>query len=147
MIEDSSYLFDADALSEPLKKRPLSEYVVWLDAVPLERQFTSAVVIGELFAGAYRQQASLRHLTYIEERVLASVAVISFDAAVARVYGRLDAELRDAGEPLAAPDLQIAATAIHHDLELVTGNVRHFERVPGLRICRALAEARAATPD
>jgi tRNA(fMet)-specific endonuclease VapC len=147
LIDDPSYLFDADALSEPLKKSPLSAYIAWLDAVPLERQFTSAVVIGELFAGAYRQKASLRHLTYIEERVLTNVGVIPFDAAVARVYGRLDAELQDAGTPLAEPDLQIAATAIHYDLQLVTGNVRHFGRIPGLRICRALAEARAATPD
>jgi len=36
----------------------------------------------------------------------------------------------------------IATTAIHHDLELVTGNLRHFDRVPGLTVCRALADAR-----
>jgi hypothetical protein len=43
-------------------------------------------------------------------------------------------------EPLRVPkvdrctDLQIAATALHHDLELVTGHVRHFERIPDLRL-------------
>lgn len=46
------------------------------------------------------------------------------------------------GERLADADLQIAATAIYHDLELVTGNVRHFARVPGLRLHPALAAAR-----
>lgn len=142
MTEEVLYLFDTDALSEPLKKRPFPDYIAWLDAVPLERQFTSAVAIGELFAGAFRQKASLRQLTYIEERVLINVNVIPFDTDVARVYGRLDAELWDAGDPLAEPDLQIAATAIHYDLELVTGNLRHFERVPGLRLCRVLADTR-----
>jgi predicted nucleic acid-binding protein len=42
---------------------------------------------------------------------------------------------------LADADLQIAATALRHDLELVTGNVKHFKRVPGLRISLALADA------
>ena len=147
MTEDSAYLFDTDALSEPLKKQPLPAFVEWLATIPRERQYTSAVVIGELFAGAYREKVGGHHLTDIEERVLPSLSVIPYDAVVARVYGRLRAKLQDAGTPLAVPDLQIAATALHYDLELVTGNVRHFERVPGLRICRALAEARAATPD
>jgi hypothetical protein len=38
--------------------------------------------------------------------------------------------------------LRPAAIAIHHDLELVTGNVRRFERIEGLRLERVLAEAR-----
>jgi predicted nucleic acid-binding protein len=46
------------------------------------------------------------------------------------------------GPPLADADLQIAATALLHDLELVTGNVKHFKRVPGLKISPALAESR-----
>jgi predicted nucleic acid-binding protein len=44
---------------------------------------------------------------------------------------------------LADADLQIAATALLPDLELVTGNVKHFRRVPGLRLSLALADARA----
>ncbi len=146
MTQDPAYLFDADAISEPLKKRPLPGFLAWLATIARERQFTSAVVIGELFAGAYRQDASARHLTNIEERVLASVTVIPYDAAAARIYGRLSADLSEAGPPLAVSDLQIAATALHHDLELVSGNLRHFERVPGLRLCRALADARSIPP-
>jgi tRNA(fMet)-specific endonuclease VapC len=38
------------------------------------------------------------------------------------------------GQRLDGPDLRIAAIALSRDLTLVTGNVRHFERVPGLRI-------------
>lgn len=43
---------------------------------------------------------------------------------------------------LADADLQIAATALQHDLELVTGNLRHFERVPDLVLRPVLALAR-----
>ena len=52
------------------------------------------------------------------------------------------ARLEDEGAPLADADLQIAAAAIYHGLELVTGNLRHFERVPGLVMNPVLAESR-----
>ena len=66
------------------------------------------------------------------------MTVLSYDVAAARVYGQIRAQLESAGRPLADADLQIAATALVHDLELVTGNVKHFRRVPGLRIARRL---------
>jgi predicted nucleic acid-binding protein len=137
-----AYLFDTDAISELLKRRPAAAYVRWLRAVPREEQYTSAVVVGELYQGAFRSSAAARHLENIEKRVLPSVTVLSYDAAAARVYGEIRARLEAAGRPLADADLQIAATALLHDLDLVTGNVRHFERVPQLRISAALAEGR-----
>lgn len=79
----------------------------------------------------------------IQERVLAAVTPLPFDILVARVYGQLRAHLEDEGAPLAEVDLQIAATAIHHGLELVTGNLRHFERIPGLARSFILAKSRA----
>ena len=137
-----AFLFDTDAISELLKTRPAPGYVRWLAAVPREEQFTSAVVVGELYKGAFRSSAVARHLENIEKRVLPAVTVLSYDAAAARVYGQIRALLESAGRPLADADLQIAATALLHDLVLVTGNVKHFKRVPQLRISPALAEAR-----
>jgi len=137
-----AYLFDTDAISEVLKPRPAAGYVNWLAAIPREEQFTSAVVVGELFKGAFRTSAAARHLENVEKRVLPAVTVLSYDVAAARVYGQVRAQLESAGRPLADADLQIAATALVHDLELVTGNVKHFKRVPGLRISPVLAEAR-----
>ena len=102
----------------------------------------SAVCIGELFKGAFRVPDAPRHLRNIESRVLPAVTVLPYDVAIARVYGEIEAALATRGERLADADLQIAATAIYHDLELVTGNVRHFARVPGLRLYPALATAR-----
>ncbi len=52
------------------------------------------------------------------------------------------AALRKRGKQLADADAAIAATALFHGLELVTGNVRHFARVEGLVIHRALASTR-----
>jgi predicted nucleic acid-binding protein len=137
-----AYLFDTDAISEVLKPRPSAAYVRWLASIPREEQFTSAVVVGELYKGAFRSSAATRHLENIEKRVLPAVTVLSYDTAAARVYGQVRARLESAGRPLADADLQIAATALLHDLELVTGNGRHFKRVPGLRISPVLAETR-----
>lgn len=137
-----AFLFDTDAISEVLKPRPTSAYIEWLSAIAREDQFASAVSIGELFKGAYRSQARERHLKNIYERVIPAVTILPFDTEVARVFGEISAALEEAGQGLADADLQIAATALHHGLILVTGNIRHFERVPGLQLGRALADAR-----
>ena len=137
------YLFDTDALSEVLRPRPARRYVEWLRTVARSEQFTSVVVIGELYGGAFRSADSARHLQNIESRVLPAITVLAYDLLSARVYGSIRARLEASGRMLADADLQIAATALHHELELVTGNLRHFERVPGLKVSSVLAEARA----
>jgi predicted nucleic acid-binding protein len=138
-----SYLFDTDAISELLRPRPLPAYIEWLSIVPREEQFTSAVVIGELYKGAYRSQAQKVHLTNIENRILPAVTPLPYDVATAKVFGQIRARLEEAGTILPDADLQIAATAIYHDLELVSGNLRHFSRISKLKINPILAKTRS----
>jgi predicted nucleic acid-binding protein len=142
-----AYLFDTDAISELFKPRPSPAYLEWLAKVDREDQFTSAVAVGELYKGAFRSPARERHLRNIEERVLPTVTVLPFDLAVARVFGEVQADLEDRGTPLADADIQIAATALHFDLVLVTGNLRHFTRIPQLRVDEVLAKARGQEPE
>ena len=137
-----AYLFDTDAISELLHPRPLQPYLDWLKAIPREAQFTSAVTVGELFKGAYRSAAKERHLKNIEERVLPAVTTLPYDLSIARVFGKIRADLERSRNILPDADLQIAATALYHDLELVTGNLRHFERIPDLRLDDIIAESR-----
>lgn len=49
-------------------------------------------------------------------------------------YGNLRYKLERVGLKTSDMDLLIGATAIHNNLTLVTGNVKHFERMPDLRI-------------
>lgn len=49
-------------------------------------------------------------------------------------FAETRALLRRRGQGLADFDLLIAATALRHDLTLMTFNFRHFERVPGLKL-------------
>ena len=123
-------------------KRPLEAYLRWLETIPLESQYTSAVTLGELYKGAYRSSNRDRYLAYIEDRLLPNVSVLPYDVAVAKVFGKVRAALEQQGSILEDSDLQIAATAVHHGLELVTGNVAHFERVPGLKLKLILAKSR-----
>jgi predicted nucleic acid-binding protein len=90
-----AFLFDTDAISEVLRRRPSERYVAWLRGVPRAEQFTSAVVVGELFKGAYRSPDAPRHLRNIETRVLPALTVLSYDVDVARAYGALRAQLEE----------------------------------------------------
>lgn len=140
-----TYLFDCDAISEPFKKRPAPIFVDWLRGIDATHRYTSAVVIGELYEGAYGKAATEgRHFRNIQVHILPTLTVLPFDSSTAEVYGRVAAALERSGRALEDNDLQIAATALLYGLVLVTGNLRHFERIPGLRIQPILAEARTA---
>jgi len=67
------------------------------------------------------------------EELLAGLTVLPLTSEVARVYGRVRAELDRAGTPIGPLDLMIAAHALAARRTLVTNNIREFERVAGLR--------------
>ena len=137
-----AFLFDTDAISELLRRRPAKAFVNWLSSISREEQYTSAIVVGELFKGAFRSADAERHLRNIEQRILPAMTVLPYDIGVAREFGRLRAELEETRSLLPDADIQIAATSIYHRLTLVTGNLRHFERFDGLDVSTVLADAR-----
>jgi tRNA(fMet)-specific endonuclease VapC len=137
-----AYLFDTDAISEIWRPRPAPAYLDWLSTLHREEQFTSAVTLGELYRGAYRSQAKDKYLVLIDQRTLPLFTVLPYDADVAKVYGQCRAAMEALGNIVAEPDLQIAATALHFGLTVVTGNVRHFSKVPKLSINAVLYEAK-----
>jgi predicted nucleic acid-binding protein len=82
----------------------------------------STITRAELFAGRASQEAAVRTL-------LDPFREIAVDRTVAELGGRLR---REHGVRLA--DALIAATALTHELELLTRNVRDFAAVPGIRL-------------
>jgi predicted nucleic acid-binding protein len=128
------YLFDTDAISELWRKKPSKRYLEWVAQVGRDEQFTSAVVIGELFKGAYRSEKRERFLRVIEDEVIPRFTVLAYDTEVARVYGQTRAMLERTGANVAEADLQIGATALYSGLTVVTGNVRHYAMIPGLEL-------------
>jgi predicted nucleic acid-binding protein len=127
------YCFDTDVLSAVLRRDPPLHLIRRLAQVSPEEQFTTSITLGELLYGA-----SKRGNPELEDRVraliLGAAAVLPFDSAAAESYGRLRARLEADGKRLDEPDLRIASIALSRDLTMVTGNVRHFSRVPDLRV-------------
>jgi predicted nucleic acid-binding protein len=70
-------------------------------------------------------------------RFLETVNVYSVTISTMHRFARIRHDLRRVGRRLEDTDLLIAATALEHDLTLVTRNVNHFVRVPGLRLYQA----------
>lgn len=70
----------------------------------------------------------------IRDLIAGAAGVLPFDAAAAEVYGPLRARLESEGRRLDEPDLRIASVALSRGLTLITGNVRHFSRVPDLSV-------------
>jgi len=135
----SVYCFDTDVLSAVVSRKPPLHLLRRLALIAPEAQTTTTITLGELLYGAARRQSES-----LSERVRAAVSlatkVLPFDAMAAEVYGPLRARLESEGRRLAEPDLRIASIALSRDLTIVTGNVRHFSRVPDLAVENWLAE-------
>jgi tRNA(fMet)-specific endonuclease VapC len=127
------FCFDTDILSAVMRRDPPLHLIRRLAEVPPQQQFTTAITVGEMLYGAARR-GDPRLERRVRDVILRAQAVLPFDAPAAEVYGPLRAALEREGRPLAEPDLRIASTALSRDLTLVSGNVRHFARVPGLRL-------------
>jgi predicted nucleic acid-binding protein len=85
-----------------------------------------------LYRGADESRDPGGNLRHIEERVLPALTVLPFDVATARAFGELIVGL--GSHDLSTRELQVAATALHHGLDMVTSRTGTFRRVPGLRV-------------
>ena len=129
-----SYLLDTCVFSELVKPAPAPTVIEWLDSVPTERLYMSALTIGELRKGVTKLAASKKKerlglwldtlLVDYRDRILA------VDIAVAENWGLLQAEAENRETPMASIDGLIAATAFTHHLQVVTRNESDFEAVP-----------------
>ena len=121
----SGYLLDTNFVSEARKPRPNPGVLAFLLETSPDRSFVSAMTIGELRKGvaarrALDAEAADRLAEWVDQLESEfSERVITVDGAVARIWGELSAS-----RPVPVVDTLIAATAIVHDLTLVTRNVR-----------------------
>lgn len=99
-----------------------------------ENLFMSVVTLSELWHGVHRADTLARAARRAAaiEKALKVVPVLDIGSGIARRHAALWAELASKGDMIGIHDSWIAATALHHDLVVVTRNVREFHRVPGL---------------
>jgi tRNA(fMet)-specific endonuclease VapC len=133
------YLFDTDILSQLAKSRRPDTLMSRLGGTPLASQFTSAINAAEIYYGIFRKEGLESLLRFYDDQVFPQLTILPFDRESALIYGRLKSGLERSGRPRFEPDLQIAAIALRHRLIVVTGNVRHFAGIPGLKVENWLA--------
>jgi tRNA(fMet)-specific endonuclease VapC len=90
----------------------------------------SAIVVHELFYGAFKSQRAAQNIALIDSL---QFAVIEFDKEDARQAGEVRAILSSMGTPIGPYDVLIAGQARARNLTLITHNTEEFGRVPGLR--------------
>jgi tRNA(fMet)-specific endonuclease VapC len=92
---------------------------------------TTVVSLCELYSGAYGSKNPQKELAKVQDLV-SDLGLLELDAGAAKRYGELvyDATLKRA--PIGDFDLIIASIALEQEEKLVTRNLKHFSRVPGL---------------
>src|SRR5688572_11258823 len=125
------YLIDSDWIVDHLLGKPAA--VQLLDPLFVNGIAISVVTYGEVYLGVENGRDPVTaEQTF--ERLLAGIDVLPLDGPIVRRFFRLRSQLRAAGRRIEDLDLQIAATAVHYSLVLVTRNRRHFARIPGLQL-------------
>ncbi len=131
-----SLLPDTTAISEITKPRPNLGFMDWFieTAEPQDRGkrvYVSVLVIGELDKGILKLDDAERRraLSGRRDLVLTTYAdrILPIDLEVARRWAEVTDRHRRAVRTVGAVDELIAATALVHDLTVITRNVRHFE--------------------
>jgi predicted nucleic acid-binding protein len=130
-----SYLLDTNILSETVRRKPNKSVITWLDQLPGEALYVSVLTLGEIRKGIEtladgKQREKLRLWLEHELPEWFGGRVLPVDLAVADRWGRLLAEI---GRPVPTTDSLLAATALHHELRVVTRNSADFE-YPGLEV-------------
>ena len=130
------FILDTMVVSEDIKARPNPRVRSWLRATAPTLQYVSVVTVGEIRFGIGRLPpgASKTRLEtwyaglipFFQDRL------IRVDLPVAQRWGRLRGEI---GRSLSAIDSLIGATALVHDLTVVTRNERHFDDL-GVRVIK-----------
>jgi tRNA(fMet)-specific endonuclease VapC len=128
------YLFDTNVLSETIKRKPNPNLMQRLEEVGSEPQFTSSICVMELRYGSRRRTDHDSFWKRLEAELLSRVEVVDITTDIAILAGDIAAILSKKGIGVSAEDLLIGATALASELTLITANVKHFEKIPGLKV-------------
>ena len=129
MLMRGTYLLDTCVCIALIKQMP--SVVEHIRKVGVSECKISDLTIGELYFGAFKSGREQHFEDVIEIYNLFEQYPTSY---CMREYGDIRWQLDSSGQRIDSIDLLIGATALHEDLILVTGNVKHFERIPGLKI-------------
>jgi len=128
-MASSGYLLDTNVISELMKPRPARSVADWIVATPEELLFLSVITIGEIRKGidlldeSEPKRGVLQSWLDHDLRIRFAGRLLPFDEWAAERWGQIEALARRQKVTLSTIDAQLAATALHHGLTLVTRNV------------------------
>jgi tRNA(fMet)-specific endonuclease VapC len=126
-----TYLVDTDRLASYLNGRP--DTVALLSSLRHDGLAISIIASGEIYDGIYASNdPRAKEAAFLQ--VLRRVEVLPLTRTIMKRFARLRGELRRRGRLIGDADILIAGTALQHGLTLVTRNLRHYQRIPGLSI-------------
>lgn len=128
------YLLDTTILIDLLRQK--ADAWKFIADHPEDKFMTSAVCEAEVWEGVYREkEANFEKRKSALQSLLASLfEVVPFDSEQSKISGQIRANLSVKGDLPGDIDVLIGAAAIVNDAILLTKNVRHFSRIPGLEI-------------
>ncbi len=124
-----TYLIDTDIIIYSLKNH--TQVVENFRRFANAQKSISVITYGELAYGARKSQHTEKNLAKVF-RIGELFPVLPVSRTIIDTFASLKASLEKTGRGIDDMDLLIAATAITHNLVLVTNNSRHFARVSGL---------------
>ena len=125
------YLVDTNIPSELTREKPDARVAAFLANTGKSSVFLSVLTIGEICKGiatlpASQKRATLQGWLDTDVRSWFAGRILPVTEAIAERWGYLAAAAKQQGMTLAVVDGVIAATALHHDLTIVTRNVKDF---------------------
>lgn len=127
-VEAPKIIVDTDVIIDYLKKRQPGAQLL-KNAYRKYRLHVTSITVYELMYGVQKSGK-----TGLISRLLRHVTVIPFDEAAAKKAASLHHALTSKGQDIGIKDAFIAAMCDVHKLPLLTRNVRHFSRIPGLKL-------------
>lgn len=123
-------IIDTDVCIELLKgnKKILQRREQYDDPIGI-----SFMSVAELYYGAEKSKNPTRNQAAIEGLLL-TIDIKQPDIHILKKFGSIKAELQKAGTTIPDADIFIAATALEAGAKLVTGNLKHFDRISGLQL-------------
>lgn len=125
----SGFLLDTNVISELVRRKPEARVTAWVEATDEMLLHLSVLTLGEIRKGIVSLPNASRRMAlgaWLDGELAIRFAnrILSIDEAVANRWGRLTARAEAAGRRLAVIDGLLAATALHHNLTLVTRNTK-----------------------
>ena len=94
----------------------------------------SAITYSELLLGAERSDNRQKHLKLVTEFVERLDEILAWDRKAAEVFAKLQVYLYESGSPIGLNDTMIAGHALSREGIIITNNIKHFSKVPQLKV-------------